>query len=298
MARITIACVALGMPIAVFLWLGAAEADQAQQPRRVTDADFDDHIAALRRKLPEDDFHIVLAKPFVVIGDEPVQTVERRAQRTVAWAVRLLKKDYFADDPDHIINVWLFKDKDSYKKHTLELFGDKPTTPYGYYSPRHRALIMNIATGGGTLVHEIVHPFVSANFPKCPAWFNEGLGSLYEQCGERDGRIVGFENWRLAGLQKAIRNKAVGSFKDLTDTTTEEYYGPGSGLRYAQARYLCLYLERQKLLRKFYHAFHKNHEDDPTGYATLQSTLGDKDMAAFERKWMQWVMKLRYPPAR
>ena len=43
--------------------------------------------------------------------------------------------------------------------------------------------IMNIATGGGTLVHEIVHPYVEANFPGCPAWFNEGLGSLYEACG-------------------------------------------------------------------------------------------------------------------
>ena len=25
-------------------------------------------------------------------------------------------------------------------------------------------------TGGGTLVHEIVHPFLRANFPECPAW--------------------------------------------------------------------------------------------------------------------------------
>ena len=31
----------------------------------------------------------------------------------------------------------------------------------------------------------MVHPFVEANFPDCPAWFNEGLGSLYEQCAER-----------------------------------------------------------------------------------------------------------------
>ena len=51
---------------------------------------------------------------------------------------------------------------------------------------------MNISTGGGTLVHEIVHPFVAANFPNCPAWFNEGLGSLYEQSGEVNGAIHGY----------------------------------------------------------------------------------------------------------
>ena len=49
---------------------------------------------------------------------------------------------------------------------------------------------MNISTGGGTLVHEIVHPFIQSNFPNCPSWFNEGLGSLYEQCRERNGKIV------------------------------------------------------------------------------------------------------------
>jgi len=35
--------------------------------------------------------------------------------------------------------------------------------------------------------------------------FNEGLASLYEQSAERDGRIIGQTNWRLRGLQSAIR---------------------------------------------------------------------------------------------
>ncbi len=64
---------------------------------------------------------------------------------------------------------------------------------------------MDISTGGGTLVHEIVHPFIEANFPNCPPWLNEGLGSLYEQSGEVQGRIHGFTNWRLHGLQADIK---------------------------------------------------------------------------------------------
>ena len=83
---------------------------------------------------------------------------------------------------------------------------------------------MNIATGGGTLVHEIVHPFVAANFPQCPSWFNEGLASLYEQSGEEAGHIHGYTNWRLAGLQKAIRGKRLGTFRRLCDTTTSQFY--------------------------------------------------------------------------
>ena len=40
---------------------------------------------------------------------------------------------------------------------------------------------MNIGPGPGTLSHELVHPYMEANFPNVPAWFNEGLASLYEQ---------------------------------------------------------------------------------------------------------------------
>ena len=76
-------------------------------------------------------------------------------------------------------------------------------------------VVMNIATSGGTLVDEIVHPYMAANFPECPSWFNEGLASLYEQCGEENGRIHGDTNWRLAGLQKAIRSKKLPPFKSL-----------------------------------------------------------------------------------
>ena len=64
---------------------------------------------------------------------------------------------------------------------------------------------MNIGTGGGTLVHEVVHPFIAASFPAAPAWFNEGLASLYEAVREKDGQFWGLPNWRLDGLKRAIR---------------------------------------------------------------------------------------------
>lgn len=58
--------------------------------------------------------------------------------------------------------------KKSYEENTAKLFQCKPTTPFGYYSHADRALVMNIATGGGTLVHEIVHPFMASNFASSP----------------------------------------------------------------------------------------------------------------------------------
>jgi hypothetical protein len=230
-----------------------------------------------------------------VVGDESAEMVKRRAVGTVKWAVDRLKQDYFKQDPDDIIDVWLFKDKESYEKHAEQLFGSKPHTPYGYYSSTHKALVMNISTGGGTLVHELVHPFMASNFPACPSWFNEGLASLYEQSYDKEGHIAGSTNWRLRGLQTAIHSDRVPSFETLCGTTTREFYHEDPGTNYSQARYLCYYLQEHGLLVKFYHEFHKHAADDPGGYATLQRVLGEEDMDAFKTSWEAYVMKLRFP---
>ncbi len=300
-----------------------------------TDADYAQRVLALKQKSPEG-FSMVVQRPFVVIGDEPIAEVRRWASGTVQWAVDRLKQDYFENDPDIILDIWLFKDEASYNKHTQEIFGDTPDTPFGYFSHQHQALIMNIGTGGGTLVHEIVHPFMAANFPDCPSWFNEGLASLYEQSGEHRGRIWGRTNWRLEGLQELIQptpkpdeqakarpdakpaakpgdvpqraeaaspaeppeKKQLPSFKALCGTSTYEFYSEDPGSNYAQARYLCYYLQQQGLLREYYRQFRRNVRTDPGGYETLKAILGIKDeegMAKFEEAWKAWVLKLRYP---
>lgn len=260
----------------------------------INDTDLQQHAEELKTKLKNRDFTVLVEKPFVVIGDEPEAVVKQRSENTVKWAVEKLKKDYFTKDPLNIIEIWLFKDDGSYRKHAKEFFNDDPDTPYGYYSSSNKALVMNIATGGGTLVHEIVHPFMEANFPDCPAWFNEGLGSLYEQSGEVDGHIHGYTNWRLPGLQKGIQKKIVPTFKTLTAMSRAEFYREGTGTNYAQARYLCYYLQQKKLLSRFYKDFSTNYKTDPSGYKTLQKVLGERDMNAFQRKWEGFVLGLTF----
>jgi hypothetical protein len=255
-------------------------------------ADYAQHVMALKKTLPEG-FSLVLQPPFVVVGDEEAAVVKRRSRGTVGSSVARLKRQYFLKDPDNIITVWLFKDKASYEKHCEELFGEVPDTPYGYYSPDDNALIMNISTGGGTLVHELVHPFIASNFKACPSWFNEGLASLYEQSAHAGNSIVGLPNWRLKGLQKAIAGNRLPSFEAMMTTTSTEFYGSPDG--YAQARYLCLYLQERKLLNKYYHTFVANADVDPTGYLILQKILNRRDMEVFQKEWEAWVMKLRFP---
>jgi len=256
-----------------------------------------EHIAALRHRLRDKgmpDMVIRVEEPFVVIGDG-TETSLARSSETVRWAADILEADFFDKRPDKILDVFLFDDAASYNHGALVLTGSEPTTPYGFYSPSQGGLFMNISTGGGTLVHEIVHPYVAADFPGAPPWLNEGLGSLFEQSAEREGHIVGLTNWRLAGLQKHISRGSVPVFSKLTGLDTDAFYGDESGVNYAASRYLLYYLQEKGSLREFYRQYRANVDNDPSGYATLVATLGVSDMKAFEREWQQYVAALTFP---
>lgn len=275
------------------LTLLCAVADAA--PRTFSDEAYAAHIDALRARLAKlglGKLEIRIEDPFVVVGEGDAKALARSAS-TVRWAADMLERDFFTKRPAIILDVFLFDTAESYERGVKRLTGDSPGTPYGFYSRTDRGLFMNISTGGGTLVHEIVHPYVEADFPAAPPWLNEGLGSLFEQSAERDGHIVGLTNWRLAGLQKALAKTP--SFKTLTAMDASEFYGEATGTNYSQSRYLMYYLQEKGLLRGFYKAFRAAAAKDPTGYATLAKALGAQDMDDFKKRWQSFVAKLRFP---
>ena len=260
-----------------------------------TDAAYTAHLRALETKLAKhglSHLNIRVEDPFVVVGDGTVAQLERTS-KTVRWAADKLEQDFFAKRPAKILDIYLFQTAATYEAGVAALTDEKPSTPYGFYSPTQGAMFMNIATGGGTLVHEIVHPYVEADFPSAPTWLNEGLGSLFEQSSERDGHIVGLTNWRLAGIQKAIRRNDVPALETLTAMTQKQFYD--SATSYGHARYLMYYLQEQGLLRRFYAAFRAARAKDPSGYATLVGILGNADMRAFQRTWEKYVGALSFP---
>jgi hypothetical protein len=252
------------------------------------------HVLSLKPML-RSEHTVVIEPPFVVVGDESPERVRAHAAGTVRWAVEHLKQDFFSKDPERILTVWLFGSKQSYDDAVRRHFGKSPSTPYGFYSSENHALVMNITTGGGTLVHEIVHPFVEANVPNCPAWINEGLGSLFEQSAERNGHIIGLTNWRLSGLQKAIRKGLVPSFRTLTHTTQDQFYNEDPGTNYAQSRYLLHHLQERGLLIDFWKNYMADRAADPSGYSTLTKVLGEKDLDTFKKRWEADVSRLSFP---
>ncbi len=234
--------------------------------------------------------------PFVVIGDGSASQVRTNAKKLVRWATTLLRAQFFTKYPRHIIDVWLFESERSYERNVRELFGDSPESPYGYYEPCDRALVINLTMGDGTLVHELVHPLMEADFPEAPTWLNEGLASLYEQPAELDGRIVGLPNWRLPRLQDAIKHGWAPSLQATMSASRRSFYrSRRRSLNYAVARYLCFYLQHRGLLERYYRKLRAVHDHDPDGIETLRQLLGQPNLAQLEQQWTRFVLGLEYP---
>jgi hypothetical protein len=242
----------------------------------------------LKQKLDGQGYTVLVEPPFVVVGDGSAAQVKRIATGFLRDKVHMLEKDYFTKRPDKLLEVWLFSNEKSFRKGAKKFFNDTPDTPYGYYSPESNALIMNVS-GLGTLSHELVHPYMEANFPDVPSWFNEGLASLYEYPGERKGHIIGHVNWRLPNLKKEIRAGTLPSLIQLLGTTRNEFY-EADWDAYAQARYLMYYLQEKDKLREFYTKFLAD-KKDLTGRAALEEVLGE-DLASFDPKWRKWVLAI------
>ena len=252
----------------------------------------DGELEKVGRQLP-DSFRVERTGCFIVAGDLGAEAFQQIKEHTVAASAVSLHKMFFTKRPTHTIAIYLFNGEASYRKWAKKLFDEEPTTPYGYFTPSERRMVMNIRTGGGTLVHEMVHALMRVDFPNVPTWFDEGLASLFEQCRHRpDGTLEGLINWRYRGLMEAIRANRLGGLKALVRLSDSEFRGANEGMNYAQARYFCQYLQDRKLLRKFYRAFRDRYDEDPTGETFLVELLG-KDLSKVDAEWLSWVKGLK-----
>jgi hypothetical protein len=236
-----------------------------------------------------------VAGPFVIAGNGSKSRIERYRDQTILAAARALHAMYFDTEPSEPVLILLFESRGPYARLAKEWFDHDDVPHYGFYRRRENVMLMNVGTGTGTLVHELVHALIAPDFPAVPDWFNEGLGSLFEQCSiGRDHRsIIGHENWRLPALKQAIRKDELRSLREMIED--ESFYDPGRvGMNYAHARYLLMYLQEQGKLADYYARFRENAADDPTGVQTLQALVRPQTLEAFEKDWRKWVLSLHF----
>lgn len=239
-----------------------------------------------------DECGVVVHGPFVIAGDFSRDQLDQWYRQTIQPATRAMAASYFDVRPDEPVRVLLFSDETAYNRFSKDLFGDEGVSIFGYYKPRQRTLVLNVSTGGGTLVHELTHALMAFDFEDAPDWFNEGLASLHEECRiqEDEGGIVGRVNWRLSVLQQALEEKRLRTLESLV--VDDDFRRGDVGVNYAQARYFCLYMQRRGRLRTFYETFRANRESDRLGARSVIEVFPDDTWQTLEKDFRQWVMQL------
>ncbi len=239
-------------------------------------------------------FELLVRPPFVLAGDLPPPELDRWWKQTVAPAYHAMRHSYLKHLPQEPIAVVILAHRQSYRQTVQRLFAQEPVSPYGFYKPGQRIVVVNAATGSGTLVHELTHALMDFDFPQAPDWFSEGLGSLHEQCRflPQFQGLEGLVNWRLPGLQKAL---AQGRLRSLQELVQEKNFRRGNvGLNYAHARYFCMYMQHRGVLEEFYRRFRDGFDQDPSGAQFVEELLGPWDQ--LEQEFRTWVKHLRYEP--
>jgi hypothetical protein len=244
------------------------------------------------------DCRVAVRPPFVLAGDLPQEELENWHDNSIAPAVRAMQAAYFKTAPHEPVSVLLFRGEPSYNHYCSKLFGDRDISVFGYYKPNLRTLVLNVDTGGGTLLHELTHALMDFDFPQAPDWLNEGLASLHEQCRFRTGPngpwIEGLVNWRLEGLQEVIRQGRLRSLESLI--VDPEFRGHLVGANYAQARFFCLYMQDKGVLGQVFEDCRRNRSDDPRGLKSIARAFPGLSWNQLDQDFQDWVGRFEKTP--
>ncbi|QGZ89541.1 toxin-antitoxin system YwqK family antitoxin [Microcystis aeruginosa] len=250
------------------------------------------HLAKqeLRKRL-NPTFQIDSAGPFLIASEAPKFMTDRVKTYTVLWLHQQMLRDFTRKaPPTGSKTIYLFQTPESYNNYTLQWYGYVPLNAAGFATDD--ALMVNLATGTGTLAHELVHAYLHADLPSIPPWIDEGLASLFEQSVGVNDQIRGLPNWRLPLLKEAIREKQLVPLTELTRLDRNAFSGDGIELHYAEARYLCYYLQELGLLRQFYRTYRDNYQTDPLGIDTLLQVLNKDNLKDLEAGWVGFINTL------
>ena len=69
----------------------------------------------------------------------------------------------------------------------------------------------------------------------------------------------------------------------------DDFYGPLEKLNYAHARYFCLYMQEQRVLRDCYRKVRAEHGNDPSGGKAVAAVLADRTWDELDADFRRWV---------
>jgi hypothetical protein len=249
-------------------------------------------LAALHTQTGKD-FLVAQRGQLLVAADLSYVQFDYVVNGIIACAQTALENTFFAQRLNRPVTIYIFRNRESYRRGLKKFFALDPISPYGHYGHRQRYIVVNYQTGPGTLVHELTHALMAADFPAAPSWMSEGLASLFEQCRVENNKLLGEQNWRLPELQAAVSAGQTVTLAELFGRDARNFRLLDESLNYAQSRYFCLYLQEIGQLRAVYQKFRDHAATDAHGVKTVENVL-QKPLAEIELDWLAWVVRQQW----
>jgi len=275
-----------GVSISFIMKRGTVEMDKStvdKLPRRLPVINIEDSPRSLedtvKRLLHGMDVQAMGKDVFVIVGVEDDTPPDVHYERGIRDFYTYFRNQYFEDPPRRWLVVLISPRPHALVEATKHLYAEVGLPVYapflGYYNPADN-LIM--ATGGstgyGTLLHEMIHALIEADFPQAPPWLNEGLASLYERTQWTPTRLNALPNWRMDRMRE----------EDIPPLGALARQAKGIGLHsheIAEIRLLLLYMDQRQLVDDLYRMAKREGPAFSLEKAILELRLDENDWRSF-----------------
>jgi hypothetical protein len=214
-----------------------------------------------------------------------------------------LKNNFFngLNMGDRLISFYLIGGKyDHYGLENYLRFSNKiharAQKQVAYYMALDNSVLAWTSSGGGTLIHEMIHALINNDFANAPFWINEGLASLYE---ETDGNTP-IDNYRIIFIQEAFKNKKC--FMPLLElfgaSKYQSLFEEDYNLVNAYSRYFCKYVYDRfgiKKLARVYKELKQSGNPIPEKQYDLICTITGKTRNELQSDWQDYLLKASVP---
>jgi tetratricopeptide (TPR) repeat protein len=164
--------------------------------------------------------------------------------------------------------VAVFQSAENYYTYFELLSENRGESTLGVFRPELNELVLfETSSFGGdslhTLYHEAVHQYMTLVTPTTPPfWYNEGLAEYLGAIEVKDGKVVAaalIQKERLGLIRSVVEAGSDFPFERIMNETPGEFYGPGVGIRYAQAWSMVHFLyehgkgRHREKIRRYFH---------------------------------------------
>ncbi len=173
------------------------------------------------------------------------------------------------------LKIYLFKDPTAYDDYCRRV--RSAISPFGFYSRRHRLIVVNGRMGWLTVFHEMVHYFAHSRGYRLSEYLEEGLATYFERClgyveSENDFQL--FFGYLNPIRFQEVRDWAYRSCLTFADMRTNQYL----------AGTFFVFADRRRALDRFLKSYIQTQDLDSACHQAF-----DAERTEVERQWNDFI---------